>query len=82
VSSYVFLSLSGYTQVTDCLQLNARQSGGASGGGEEGSSARLQAPQTPQNQSLENSEFVAIVRSKVLHDLAFSQNQPLKSPED
>ena len=37
---------------------------------------------TPQNWNLKNTDFVDIKISKVLHDLPFSQNQPLKSADD
>jgi hypothetical protein len=38
--------------------------------------------QTPQNQNLKNTDFVAIAISKVLLELPFSRNQPLKSAYD
>jgi hypothetical protein len=48
-----------------------------------GEDCSLAAPsQTPQNRNLENTDFVDIMISKVLHDLPFSQNQPLKLADD
>jgi hypothetical protein len=38
-------------------------------------------PQTPQNQNLKNTHLVDMM-SKVLGDLPFSRNQPLKSADD
>jgi hypothetical protein len=39
-------------------------------------------PELPQNQNFKNTDFVHIMISKVLCDLPFSQNQPLKSADD
>jgi hypothetical protein len=39
-------------------------------------------PQTPQNRNLKNTDFVDIMKSKVLRDFPFSQNQSLKSADD
>jgi hypothetical protein len=45
--------------------------------------AGLQPPSlTPQNRNLKNAYFVDITISKVLHDLTFRRNQPLKSADD
>ena len=38
--------------------------------------------QTPQNQNLNNTDFVDTTTSKALRDLLFSRNQPLKSADD
>jgi hypothetical protein len=43
---------------------------------------RAAAPQTPQNRNLENTDLVDTVISKVLRDLPFSRNQPLKSADE
>jgi hypothetical protein len=43
--------------------------------------AARQPPQIPQNLNLKNTNFVDMV-SKVLRDLPFSRNQPLKSAND
>jgi hypothetical protein len=42
--------------------------------------AGLQPSKTPQNRNLQNTKFVDITTEKVLRDLPFSRNQPLKSP--
>jgi hypothetical protein len=42
---------------------------------------RAAAPQTPQNRNFKNTDFVDMT-SKVLRDLPFSRNQPLKSADD
>jgi hypothetical protein len=38
-------------------------------------------PRPPSNLNLKNTDFVDMI-SKVLHDLPFSQNQPLKLADD
>lgn len=40
--------------------------------------AGLEAPQTPQNQSLKNTDFVSTTISNVLCNLLLSRDQPLK----
>jgi hypothetical protein len=48
-----------------------------------GGGCRIAAPsQTPQNINLKNTDFVELMISKVLHDLPFSRNLPLKSADD
>jgi hypothetical protein len=37
---------------------------------------------SPQNRNLKNIDFVDTTTSKVLSDLPFSENQPLKSADD
>jgi hypothetical protein len=39
-------------------------------------------PQNSQNRNFKNTDFVDIMISKVLRDLPFSRNQPLKSADD
>jgi hypothetical protein len=51
-------------------------------GAPKGGAAGLQPPpQTPKNQNLKNTDFVDIMIPKVLRDLPFSWNQPLKSTD-
>jgi len=38
--------------------------------------------QTPKNRNLKNKDCLRMIISRVLHDLRFSRNQPLKSPDD
>jgi hypothetical protein len=45
-----------------------------------GGGSRAAAPLQIQN--LRNTDFVYTIIYKVLHDLPFSRNQPLKSPDD
>ena len=61
--------------------INYRSQGGTQGeGGLQPSSPPLQ---ISQNRNLKkNKDFVDIIVSKVLRDLPFSQNQPLKSADD
>jgi hypothetical protein len=42
----------------------------------------LELPPYSPNRNLKNTDFVDILLSKVLRDLPFSRNQPLKSPDD
>jgi hypothetical protein len=39
-------------------------------------------PQTPKNWNLKNTDFVDVTVSKILPDLRFSRNQPLKLADD
>jgi hypothetical protein len=39
-------------------------------------------PQSPQNRNIINTDFVDIMIPKVLRDLPFSRNQPLKLADD
>jgi hypothetical protein len=52
--------------------------GHTQGGGAVG----LHSSQTPQNRNLKDTYFVDIVISKVIRDLPFSRNQPLKLADD
>jgi hypothetical protein len=53
------------------------RNGAPKGGGLPGCS-----PSKHQNRYLKNTHFVDIILSKVLRDLPFSRNQPLKSADD
>jgi hypothetical protein len=63
---------------------------GAHPRGGVGGAAGLQPPQaaappphqTPRNRNLKNKYFIDIMIPKVLRDLPFSRNQPLKSADD
>jgi hypothetical protein len=48
----------------------------------QGSGCQAAAPPNPQNRNLKNAYFVDIMISKVLRDLPFSRNHPLKSTDD
>jgi hypothetical protein len=48
----------------------------------QGGSSRATVAQTPQNRNFKNTDFVDTIVSKVLRDLPFSRNQPLKSADD
>jgi hypothetical protein len=48
----------------------------------EGAAVLQLPPQTTQNLDLKNTEFVDIIVSKVLRNLPFSRDQPLKSADD
>jgi hypothetical protein len=52
------------------------------GAHKEGGLPGCSPPQTPKNKNLKNTDFVDIVISKVLPDLPFSRNQPLKSADE
>jgi hypothetical protein len=39
-------------------------------------------PPNPKNRNLKNTDFVDIMMSNILHDLPFSQNQPVKSADN
>jgi hypothetical protein len=42
----------------------------------------LLSPQTPQNRNYKNKDFIDVMIPKVLCDLSFSRNQPLKSADE
>jgi hypothetical protein len=77
----IFLQIEGCERVPPHIQVNTVPRSGApkeAGGGLPGCSPL----QTPQNRNLKNTDFVDIMISEVLHDLPFSQNQPLRSADD
>jgi hypothetical protein len=49
---------------------------------QEGGDCRAAAPLNPSRRNLENADFLDTVVSKVLRDLPFRRNQPLKSADD
>jgi hypothetical protein len=72
------------TIVHNNTKLNLIRSTGSSNGGEGGEGGvgcSLAAAPNPQNQNLKNTDFVDMMISKVLRDLPFSWNQPLKSAD-
>ena len=51
-------------------------------GAPKGGAVALQPPKPPKNRNFKISDFVDIIISRVLRDLPFSRNQPLKSTDD